>query len=215
MDFCGFWLVGANSLKSRGDDDAAELGGHVRGGRFGLRGVPGGVEAAGPGIGRVVAGGGVPADGQGLAGELERGRPLDGCRGAVAGLAGAEQLLGVLDRDFDGLITNGKFCCVRRVQLSLTCWRPPLRLRRSALHTDVALVGEPDDPDLDRLPPVQPAPGRRAPVDQACQLLARQAGQGGLPGLTLIAEEDADAGRVVSAGPDYPPGSGAGHRAAA
>src|SRR2546423_10506917 len=49
----------------------------------------------------------------------------------------------------DGLITNGKFCCVRRVQLSLTWWRRPLRLRRSALHTDVALVGEPDDPDLD------------------------------------------------------------------
>ncbi len=164
MDFCGFWLISANSLKSGGDDDAAELGGHVGGGRLGLRGVPGRVEAAGPGVGRVVAGGGVPADRDCLAGEHERDRALDRGRGAVAGLPTAEQLLRVLDRDLDGLITNGKFCCVRRVQLSLTWWRRPLDLRRSALHTDVALVGEPDDPDLDRVPPVQPAPRRRAPV---------------------------------------------------
>src|SRR5712691_9041994 len=64
----------------------------------------------------------------------------------------------------DGLITNGRLCCVRQVRLRLTLWHRPLRLRGSTLHTDVALVGEPDDPDLDRLPPVQPAPGRRAPV---------------------------------------------------
>ena len=51
--------------------------------------------------------------------------------------------------------------------------------------------------------------------DQACQLLARLARQGGLPGLALIAEEDADARGVVCAGLDYPPGSGAGNRAAA
>jgi integrase len=37
MDFCGFWLVSAKSLKFGGDDDAAELGGHVGGRRFGLR----------------------------------------------------------------------------------------------------------------------------------------------------------------------------------
>jgi hypothetical protein len=76
----------------------------------------------------------------------------------------AEGLDGFGEALFDGLIANGKFCYVRRVQLSLTWWRRPLDLRRSALHTDVALVGEPDDPDLDRLPPVQPAPRRRAPV---------------------------------------------------
>ena len=60
----------------------------------------------------------------------------------------------------DGLITNGKFCCVRRLRLSLTWWRRPLRLRASVLQTDVALSGEPDDPDpdVDRLPPAQPAP---------------------------------------------------------
>ena len=51
--------------------------------------------------------------------------------------------------------------------------------------------------------------------DQAYQLLARQAGQGGLPGLTQIAEEDADARSGVCAGVDHPPGSGAGYRAAA
>jgi Acyltransferase family len=64
----------------------------------------------------------------------------------------------------DGLITNGKFCCVRRMQLSLTWWHRPLRLRRSALHADAALVGEPHDPDLDRPPPAQPASRRRTPV---------------------------------------------------
>ena len=51
--------------------------------------------------------------------------------------------------------------------------------------------------------------------DQAYQLLARRAGQGGLPGPTLIAEEDADASGGVCAGLDHPPGSGAGDRAAA
>jgi hypothetical protein len=110
----------------------------------------------------------------------------------------------------DGLITNGKFCCVRRVRLSLTWWRRPLGLRRSALHTDVALVGEPDDPDLDRLPPARPRQDGERRWDQACQLLARLAVQGGLPGLTLIAEEDADASGGVCAGAGHPPGPGAG-----
>jgi hypothetical protein len=54
---------------------------------------------AGVDVGGVVAGGGVPGRGQGLAGELERDGPADRVRGAVAGLAGAEDLLGVLDRD--------------------------------------------------------------------------------------------------------------------
>ena len=60
----------------------------------------GGVQAAGLGVGGVVADGGVPADGDGLAGEHERDRALDLAGGAVAGLAGAERLLRVLDRDF-------------------------------------------------------------------------------------------------------------------
>ena len=59
-------------------------------------------QAAGLGVGGVVAGGGVPADGDGLAGEHERDGALDGAGGAVAGLPGAEELLRVFYRDFDG-----------------------------------------------------------------------------------------------------------------
>jgi hypothetical protein len=80
----------------------------------------------------------------------------------------------------DGLITNDKFCCVRRVQLSLTWSRRPLRLRASFLQSDVAVSGEPDDPDpdVDRLPPAQPAPRRRAPVGSGLSA----AGALGVPG---------------------------------
>ncbi len=73
----------------------------------------------------------------------------------------ADLVLGLLEGLFDGLITNGKFCCTRRVRLGLSWWHRPLRLRRSGLQTDAVLVGEPDEPDLDRLPPVQPPPRRR------------------------------------------------------
>ena len=76
-------------------------------------------------------------------------------------LVQAAQALAGLEALFDGLITNGKFCCTRRVRLGLTWWHRPLRLRRSGLQTDAVLVGEPDEPDLDRLPPVQPPPRRR------------------------------------------------------
>jgi hypothetical protein len=99
--------------------------------------------------------GGVDVGEQADRGPAVPGFPADDLAGVQAG-----GLLGELVIFFDGLIANGKFCCVRRVQLSLTWWHRPLRLRGSALHTGVALVGEPDDPDLDRLPPVQPAPGR-------------------------------------------------------
>jgi hypothetical protein len=101
---------------------------------------------------------------------------------ATTGIAPFMDLMGQVD----GLITNGKFCCVRRVRLSLTWWRRPLGLRRSALHTDVALVGEPDDPDLDRLPSVQPAPRRRAPVGSGLPA-AGASGRAGRP-----ARPDAD-----------------------
>jgi len=86
-----------------------------------------------------VAGGGVPEGGDGLAGELERDGALDGAAGAVAGLAASEDRLTVFYRTSIGLITNGKFCCVRRLPLSLTWWRRPLRLRACVLQTDVAL----------------------------------------------------------------------------
>jgi hypothetical protein len=55
MDFCGFWVVSVKSLKFGGDDDAAELGGHVGGGRLGLRGVPGCVQATGLGVASSIA----------------------------------------------------------------------------------------------------------------------------------------------------------------
>ncbi len=82
-----------------------------------------------------------------------------GGHGSQPGLA-----LGLLETLFDGLITNGKFCCVRRVRLSLTWWHRPLDLRGSVLQGDVALAGEPDEPDMYRQPPVLPEPRRRAPV---------------------------------------------------
>src|SRR6266481_8870049 len=86
VDFFGGRLVRARCLKSGGDDDAAELGAHVGGGRLGFAGVPGGAGPVFGHVGGVVAGGGVPAGGDGLAGELERDGPLDGAGDAVAGL---------------------------------------------------------------------------------------------------------------------------------
>ena len=73
-------------------------------------------------------------------------------RGAEPGLAlvQAEAALPELKALLGGLITNGKFCCVRRVRLSLGRWHRPLRLRGSVLQSDLALAGEPDDPGLDR-----------------------------------------------------------------
>jgi len=46
--------------------------------------------------------GGEPAGDDGLADEQERDGPLDHAGGAVAGLPGAEELPGVIDRDLDG-----------------------------------------------------------------------------------------------------------------
>src|SRR5689334_10590156 len=168
------------------DQDPAELGEHVLEGGLGLAGVPGLGGAAGGDAGRVVAVPGVPGDDQGVDEQGERDGALDGAAGPVAGLAGAEHVAGVGEGLLDGLITNGKFCCVRRVRLSLTWWRRPLRLRGSVLQSDVALAGEPDEPDLDRLPPVQPAPGRRAPVGSGLAA----AGAPGWAG--RIARSDAD-----------------------
>ena len=113
--------------------------------------------------GEVTVSGALPhgSDGEECVGEQAEGGPAvpGGPAGDLAAVQGGG-LFGQLVIFLDGLIANGKFCCVRRVQLSLTWWHRPLRLRGSALHTDVAVVGEPDDPDLDRLPSVQPAPGR-------------------------------------------------------
>jgi len=169
-----------------GDQGAAQCGEHVLEGGGGLAAVPGLAGAAGGDGLPAVAVAGVPGDDQGAGEQGERDGPLDGAANPGAGFAGARGVAGAGEGLLDGLITNGKFCCVRRVQLSLTWWRRPLRLRRSALHTDVALVGEPDDPDLDRLPPVQPAPGRRAPVGSGLPV-AGASGRAGRP-----ARPDAD-----------------------
>ena len=50
-----------------------------------------------------------------------------------------------------------------------------------------------------------PRPDGERRWDQAYQLLVRQAGQGGRPGLPLITGEDADAGGSVRAGLDRSP----------
>ena len=52
-------------------------------------------------VGGVVPGGGVPDDGQGLAGQGERDGGPDRAGGAVAGLPGTEDLPGILKRDLD------------------------------------------------------------------------------------------------------------------
>ena len=96
--------------------------------------------------------------------QADRGPAVPGGPGGDLAAVQAGDLLRLLVVLFDGLITNGKFCCVRRVQLSLTWWHRPLRLRASALQGDVVLAGEPDEPDLERVPSAQPEPRRRAPV---------------------------------------------------
>ena len=142
-----------------------------------------------PGRGR--AAGGFDGGGGGEDGGAGHGQgdpPVPGGPAAQLVLIQAGQAFAGLEVLLDGLIANGKFCCVRRVRLSLTWWHRPLRLRGSGLHTDVALVGEPDDPDLDRLPPAQPAPGRRAPVGSGLSA-AGPLGRAGRP-----AGSDADRG---------------------
>jgi hypothetical protein len=103
------------------------------------------------------------------------GPPADDLPGVQAGALLAELVI-----LFDGLITNGKFCCVRRVQLSLTWWHRPLRLRGSAFQSDVVLAGEPDEPDLERVPSAQPEPRRRAPVGSGLSA-AGASGRAGRP----------------------------------
>jgi hypothetical protein len=188
VDFCRGWLAGVNRPIFGGDEDAAELGEHVGGRRLGLGAIPGGAGPVLAGVGGVVPGGGVLEDRDALAGQGEREGAVHRRGQPVAGLACAEDLLGVFDRDFDGLIANGKFCCVRRVQMSLTWWHRPLRLRGSALQGDVVLAGEPDEPNLERVPSAQPESRRRAPVGSGLSA-AGPLGRAGRP-----AGSDADGG---------------------
>src|SRR5215475_2374495 len=87
---------------SGGDHGAAELGEHVLEGGLGLGCVPGLVVAAG---GEGVPGAavpGVPGDDEGGDDQGERDGALDGAAGAVAGLAGAEDVAGVGEGLLDG-----------------------------------------------------------------------------------------------------------------
>jgi hypothetical protein len=163
-DLFGFGVSWGTAGNAGGDQDPAELGEHVLEGGPGLGGVPGFGGAAGGDAGGVVAVAGVPGDDQGVDEQGERDGALDGAAGPGAGLAGAEDVAGIGEGLLDGLITNGKFCCVRRVRLSLSWWHRRLRLRGSVLRSDVALAGEPDEPDVDHLPPARPVSRRRAPV---------------------------------------------------
>ena len=104
MDFCGFWLVRAKSLKFGGDDDAAELGGHVGGGRLGLRGLPG---ASGGGPGHRRGGGRRWRSSRrraGLAGKHKWDRALDRTGGAVAACRVPNNCFRALDRDLAGFL---------------------------------------------------------------------------------------------------------------
>src|SRR5262245_46886484 len=87
-----------------------------------------------------------PDDCKAEAEQAERDGALDRLACAVAACPTPTPVACLRETLLDGLITNGKFCCVRRMRLSLTWWHRPLRLRRSALHPGAALVGEPHDP---------------------------------------------------------------------
>jgi hypothetical protein len=129
---------------------------------------------------------GVPAEAEGA---VDQGLvAADGDVGADLEVGPAQLVLDLLVALLDGLITNDKFCCVRRLRLSLTWWRRPLRLRASVLQTDVALSGEPDDPDpdVDRLPPAQHALRRRAAVGSGLPA----AGALGVPGRGALPDAD-------------------------
>src|SRR6266566_3277598 len=189
LSFLGCGWCAAGPGNPGGDHDAAELGEHVLEGGLGFGGVPRLGRAAAGNVGVVVTVPGVPDHDQRAGQHGERDSPLDRAADAVAGLAAAQDVADVAEGLLDGLITNDKFCCVRRLRLSLTWWRRPLRLRASVLQTDIALSGEPDDPDpdVDRLPPAQRAPRRRAPVGSG---LPAAAGALGVPGRGALPDAD-------------------------
>lgn len=102
MDFFGFHLVGARGPILRGDDRVAEGVVGVGGGAVGFAGVPGPGGAVCGEVVVVVAVAGVPADRQCLGGQAERRCAPHGAGGAVAGVSGAKDLFGFLERRFDG-----------------------------------------------------------------------------------------------------------------
>lgn len=101
--FVGCGGAGGTWMKPGGDEQPAEFDDHVEVGRFGFGGVPGCVSAAGGDVVVVIGGGeGVPAGDQAVGDESEGDGAFDGAAGAVAGLAEAGDLFGVVEGDFDG-----------------------------------------------------------------------------------------------------------------
>ena len=163
-----------------GDDGAAELSQQLRDGDGDQP------EDAGVFVAGALEGGGHGEEDIGE--QADRGPAVPGGPGGDLAAVQPADLLGLLVVFLDGLITNGKFCCVRRVQLSLSWWHRPLRLRGSVLQGDVVLAGEPDEPDLERVPSARPEPRRRAPVGSGLSA-AGPLGRAGRP-----AGSDADRG---------------------
>src|SRR6266567_2621096 len=102
VDFFGGGLAGNPGVKLRGDQDPPQLCDHVDVGGAGLGGVPGCPAAAVAGDSGAVPGQVVPDDHDALGEQREGDGALHGARPAVAGLAGAGDVLGVTDRDLDG-----------------------------------------------------------------------------------------------------------------
>ena len=88
--------------------------------------VPGGGSAAGAQVGGGLAGLVVPQDQDGQVRQSQGCGALDGRGQPALGVAGAQEVLAVLDRLFDGLITTGKFCCTRWGRLQLNWSRRPV-----------------------------------------------------------------------------------------
>jgi hypothetical protein len=104
MGFCWGRPAGVTWRVSGGDEDPAELGDHVSGGRLGLGPLAGSAGTVLVDVIGMMPGGPVPQDGEALACQGERdGAVHRGCQ-PVAGLPGSEDLLGVFDGDLDGYV---------------------------------------------------------------------------------------------------------------
>ena len=88
-------LLRAWAAKSRGDDDPAELDGHVVVGRFGLRGVPAGPSPVPDDVTGAVTVQGVPDGDHAKTDQPERHGPLHGATCPIAGFAHPDDLAGV------------------------------------------------------------------------------------------------------------------------
>src|SRR5436309_5143185 len=100
----------------------------------------------------------------------------------IAGGDGAE-LLELTEAALDGLIANDKFCCTRRVRLSLSWWRKPLSQRGPVLQAEPVRAEDPYDADMDCLPPVRFAPRGTAPAGSGVPVAGAPGSRAGGRGL--------------------------------